>query len=92
MPFYDWNESKRRENFRKHGFDFADAPALFDGYTLTVEDSREAYGEQRFKTVGLLFGLVVSVVHVERRGVVRIISMRKATKHEARIYFAQIQD
>lgn len=85
-----WDEDKRQVNLRKHGIDFADAEAIFRGVTLTAEDDREAYGEQRFLTLGLLEDQVVSVTHTERENEIRIISIRKATKHEARFYFSQI--
>jgi uncharacterized protein len=67
-----------------------DAPKIFQGLTFTAEDDREAYGERRFLTLGLLEDQVVSVAHTERRDEIRIISIRKATKHEARFYFSQI--
>lgn len=85
-----WDEAKRRLNLRKHGIDFADAETIFRGVTFTAEDTREDYGEQRFLTLGLLEDQVVSVAHTERGGKIRIISIRKATKHEARFYFSQI--
>ena len=87
---FTWDEAKRRTNLRKHGIDFVDAPKIFQGLTFTTEDDREAYGERRFLTLGLLEDQVVSVAHTERRGEIRIISIRKATKHEARFYFSQI--
>ncbi|MEH1837627.1 MAG: BrnT family toxin [Nostoc sp.] len=37
-------------------------------------------------------GRVVAVVHTERDDLTRIISARKATKYEQRIYFEQISD
>jgi len=77
-------------DLRKHGIDFRDAPKIFRGFTLTTEDDREAYGERRFLTLGLLEDQVVSVAHTERGENNRIISIRKATKHEARFYFSQI--
>jgi uncharacterized DUF497 family protein len=85
-----WDESKRRTNLRKHGIDFVDVDRVFRGFTLTAEDGREAYGESRFLTLGLLADQVVSVAHTERGDLIRIISIRKATKHEARFYFSQI--
>lgn len=85
-----WDEAKRRENLRKHKIDFADVEMIFRGLTFTVEDDREAYGEQRFLTLGLLEDQVVSVSHTERGEEIRIISIRKATKHEAPFYFSQI--
>ncbi len=85
-----WDEAKRRLNLRKHGIDFADASSIFRGVTFTAEDTREDYGEQRFLTLGLLEDQVVSVAHTEQGEEIRIISIRKATKHEARFYFSQI--
>jgi uncharacterized protein len=85
-----WDEAKRRLNLRKHGIDFADADKIFRGVTFTAEDTREDYGEQRFLTLGLLEDQVVSVAHTEQGEEIRIISIRKATKHEARFYFSQI--
>lgn len=85
-----WDEAKRRENLRKHKIDFADAEKIFRGLTFTVEDARETYGEQRFLTLGLLEDQVVSVAHTECGEEIRLISIRKATKHEARYYFSQI--
>jgi len=89
---FAWDEAKRRLNLRKHGIDFADAEKIFRGLTFTAEDEREAYGERRFLTLGLLDDQVVSVTHTERSDEIRIISIRKATKHEARFYFSQITD
>jgi uncharacterized DUF497 family protein len=87
-----WNEAKRLTNLRKHGIDFRDAARIFRGFTLTAEDDRESYGERRYLTLGLLEDQVVSVAHTERGGEIRIISIRKATRHEARFYFSQITD
>jgi uncharacterized protein len=89
---FAWDEAKRLTNLRKHRIDFIDAAKIFRGLTFTVEDDREAYGEQRFLTLGLLEDQVVSVTHTERGDEIRIISIRKATKHEARFYFSQITD
>jgi hypothetical protein len=74
------------------GIDFANAERIFSGFTLTAEDTREAYGERRFLTLSLLEDQVASVAHAERSDDIRIISIRKATKHEARFYFSQIVD
>ena len=76
----------------QHGIDFVDAEQIFRGFTLTAEDTREAYGERRFLTLGLLEDQVVSIAHTERGEDIRIISIRKATKHEARFYFSQVID
>ena len=89
---YDWDEGKRRSNLRKHGIDFADAVYVFDGLTVTLEDTRFDYGETRFLTLGLLRTHVVVIVHTETEEVIRIISVRKATKHEEIYYYQEIAD
>ncbi|MBD2309519.1 BrnT family toxin [Chroococcidiopsis sp. FACHB-1243] len=89
---YEWDEAKRLAKIGKHGIDFLDIPDVFDGDILTVEDDRYSYGEQRFITLGLLQGRVIAVVHTERQDCIRIISARKATKYERRIYFEQLSN
>lgn len=85
-----WDESKRRLNLKKHGIDFLEADEIFDGPTVTADDSRSAYGEQRFVTLGVLNGVVVSMTYTERNDDMRIISIRKALKHETRSYLSKI--
>jgi len=92
MPKFEWNVTKRKSNIKKHGIDFIDAPMIFEGNTLTIEDNRYDYGEERFVTFGVLDGRVVAVVHTESENLIRIISIRKATKYEEKEYFSQIPD
>jgi uncharacterized DUF497 family protein len=66
---FEWDESKRLANLRKHGIDFIDVPAVFYGDTVTVEDDRYGYGEQRFIAFGLLQGRVIAVVYKSNFGV-----------------------
>ncbi len=89
---FEWDETKRLANLSKHGIDFIEVSLVFDGEIVTVEDERFSYGEQRFVTFGLLQGRVVAIVHTEREEFTRIISARKATKYEQRIYFEQISN
>lgn len=85
---YLWDEAKRQSNLKKHRLDFRDAQIVFDGLTLTFEDDRFHYDEQRFITIGLLGGEFVVIAHTEENeDITRIISMRKATKHEEIIFF-----
>ena len=88
---FTWSEA-RAANVKAHGLDFVDAPLVFEGVTLTFEDGRFSYGEQRFVTLGLLAGIPVSVVHTESENEIRIISFRQATKREAQIYFSEVQN
>jgi uncharacterized DUF497 family protein len=89
---FEWDEAKRRSNLRKHGIDFVGVEQLFEGVTVTLLDDRADYGEERFVTFGLLGGRVVVVAHTESDGVIRIISVRKATNNEERGYFKEIAD
>ena len=83
---YTWDEAKRQNNLKKHRLDFADAEIVFDGLTLTFEDDCFDYEEERFITMGMLDGEIVVIAHTEREDETRIISMRKATKHEKIIF------
>lgn len=89
---FSWSERKRRSNIREQGLDFVDAPRAFGGVTYTFEDDRLVYREQRFVTLGLLSGVPVSMVHTEDEHEIRIISFRKATRAEARIYFEAVEN
>jgi uncharacterized DUF497 family protein len=84
---YEWDEAKRQANIQKHRIDFVGIEKVFAGQTITILDDRVDYGEPRFITVGLLQGRVVVIAHTETDEVVRIISVRKATKHEEISYF-----
>lgn len=89
---FTWDERKRNANLRDHGFDFADARLVFDGPTVTYEDDRLAYGEQRFITLGFLRGIAVSIAHTETPDRIRVISFRRATRHEEIFLFKNLQD
>ena len=89
---FEWDEEKRAANLRKHGIDLVDAEAVFDGFTITTEDDRWSYGEQRLVTFGVLEGRVVAVVHTESEKIIRVISIRKATRSEERSYLSALAD
>jgi len=85
-----WDEAKRRSNLAKHGLDFAEAEAVFDGPITTEEDTRVAYGEQRINTLDLLHGAVIAITYTERNGDLHLISLRKATRYEAQAFARRI--
>ena len=64
----------------------ARADDVFVDDTLTVEDDRRDYGEDRFITVGFLDGTMVVLVWTPRGEAYRIISMRKANERERALY------
>ncbi len=81
-----WDETKRKANVKKHGFDFVGCDAIWDHFTVTREDKRQDYGEVRLVCFGLLSGEEVVMVYTERPRSAHVISLRKAEKHEARYY------
>ena len=87
-----WNEAKRRRNIKDHGLDFEGCEAIWDHFTITREDIRRAYGENRLVAFGLLKGEVVVMVYTERHAGPHIISLRRAEKHEARYYIKVAKD
>jgi len=89
---FEWNEEKRKSNLIKHGLDFKDAEFVFEGLTFTLEDNRFIYDEQRFITIGILKSIVVVIAHTERNDMIRVISMRKASKNEEKIYYRGFSD
>jgi uncharacterized protein len=80
---FEWDEAKNLENIRKHEIDFADVPAMFDGEMLIELDARFDYGEDRWFGIGFLGSGIAVVVWTERQNnVIRIISARRANRHE----------
>ena len=80
---YEWDEEKNRQNIRKHRINLADVPPVFDGPMYVTVDTRADYGEDRMLGIGFLNNGVVIVVFVEFSGdTIRLISARKAERHE----------
>ena len=78
---------KRAATLAERGLDFADAGLIFEGDTVTFQDTRVQYGEQRFITAGYLRDRFVVTVWTPRRGKRHTISMRHGHGKEERIYF-----
>ncbi|WP_035798089.1 BrnT family toxin [Crocosphaera chwakensis] len=80
---FQWDEKKHQTNIKKHGFDFIDAWEIFESPMLIELDSRQNYEEERYIEIGFLRQYIVVVVFIELNdSVIRIISLRKALKHE----------
>jgi uncharacterized DUF497 family protein len=77
-----FDPAKRAATLDSRGLDFIDASRVFAGRKLEFPDDRQAYGEVRMITVGLLDGRMVVVVWTPRGDCRRIISMRKANDRE----------
>jgi len=88
---FEWDESKSEQNREKHGLSFEVAIEVFgDPLHLSILDCLVS-GEERYWAVGLIENLVVVVVvHTWREDdgeeIVRVISARKASARERRLY------
>ena len=87
---FEWDAKKAVSNLRKHHVSFEDAARVFlDPNRIETFDGRDAYGEDRWKTVGLVEPALLAVVYTIRGNdadVVRLISARKADAHERTQY------
>jgi len=87
---FEWDEAKNRSNRRKHGISFEEARTAFlDENARVVPDPDHSDDEERFVLLGLSISLrVLLVCHCFRKEdeVVRIISARKADRHEIKQY------
>lgn len=86
---YEWDPNKEKSNYKKHRVKFADAVGVFeDEDAITIEDDHKK--EERFITIGMDFlSRILVVVYTFRDVVIRIISARKATARERKIYEEQ---
>ncbi len=86
---FEWDESKNTSNQQKHGVSFEEARTVFsDDFARLIPDPDHSYGEERFIILGLStrFRLLV-VCHCERGlDLTRIISARRANRHERKQY------
>jgi uncharacterized DUF497 family protein len=82
-----FDPEKRTTTLEHRGLDFADAGLVFAGRTVTVQDARRQYGEDRFITAGHLAGRCVVLVWTPRGEARRIISMRYAHGDEEARWF-----
>jgi uncharacterized DUF497 family protein len=87
---YEWDDGKAAEDLRKHGVDFMDAIAVLEDINRLEEiDTRFEYGEERIQVIGVARGDVLFVIATLREeDICRIISARKATRHEQDRYYA----
>ena len=89
---FEWDGTKNEENIRKHGIDFRDVVEMFDHPMLAYLDTRQDYGEDRWIGIGLLRNIVAVVVYLEweNEETIRIISARKARRHESEEYHKRV--
>ena len=90
MLSFVWDEEKATINLEKHGISFAEAKSVFyDDHARFVTDEDNSENEKRFLLLGMSFKprlLLVCHCYKDDDRIVRIISARKSTRHEAQMY------
>ena len=88
MMKFEWDTAKAKANVRKHGVSFDEAGSAFlDQLALSGPDPDHSMGEPRYITFGMSgLGRLLAVSHTHRPGVIRIISARRVTRAERKLY------
>lgn len=87
---FEWDPAKAAANKRMHGVTFEEAAQVFDDpFAVERIDDREAYGEERINILGRCDGILLHVTYTERGDAIRIISARRAERHEQDHYFRE---
>ena len=92
---FSWDARKAKQNAKKHSMSFEEASTVFfDEKAIEFYDPDHSEGEDRFLMLGLgwrLRMLVVCYCLREGGSEIRIISARKATKKEMRVYAGSLK-
>jgi hypothetical protein len=85
---FEWDEEKAETNAKKHKVSFEEATTVFiDPFSVSIPDPDHSVDEQRYIGLGSSEkGRILVVVYTERGSNVRIISCRKATSSERKLY------
>ena len=85
---FEWDEQKAEQNLRKHKISFEEARTVFgDPSAITIPDPQHSASESRYVDIGYSSqGQLLIVVYTEREPNIRIISCRRATQRERRVY------
>ena len=88
MLYFEWDSVKAKKNIRIHGVSFDEASSAFkDTLSLTIYDPLHSEDENRHILIGNSYqNRLLVIVHTGRGDKIRIISARKATKHERKQY------
>jgi len=83
---YEWDLVKQELNQVRRGISFDLVRDFEWGAALTAEDERTDYGESRFISIAPIHERLYVLVWTPRGEVVRVISLRKANRREAKLY------
>jgi uncharacterized DUF497 family protein len=85
---FEWDPNKAARNLERHRVSFEEAATVFDDpMFITLVDEDHSTDEERYITIGLSNqGRVLLLAHTDRKGQIRIISAREATRKEKQYY------
>jgi uncharacterized DUF497 family protein len=85
---FKWDKRKAEINRKKHNISFEEASTVFaDLLSLTIPDPLHSANEERKVIMGYSEKQqLLVVVHTEKQDTIRIISARKATAYERKVY------
>jgi uncharacterized DUF497 family protein len=85
---FEWDEQKAEQNLWKHQVDFDEAKTVFGApYAIAIPDPQHSVGESRYIDIGNSSRRrLLVVVYTERGPNIRIISCRRATRRERKVY------
>ncbi len=90
---YEWDETKRATNLKKHGLDFADADLVLESeYVLIVDSPRRSEARQQAFAYVFEVLAVLSVAFVLGSERYRIVSFRPAKRAEREKYHAWLEE
>ena len=90
MIEFEWDNNKADANWHDHGVTFYQAVKAFsDHFAVERIDDRANYGEERIDLIGMCDGVIIHVTYTERGEHIRIISARRAEKHEQEDYYRE---
>ncbi len=93
---FEWDLNKAKTNLKKHKIEFEMATSVFkDKKAISIYDDEHSQYEDRWITIGMDFEtrtlvVVHTFIKIDKENCkIRIISARKATKNEAKIYYGE---
>ena len=91
---FEWDIAKNELNKKKHKISFEEAQTVFyDENAILFDDPDHSLEEERFLILGISKTekiCIVSHCYRDNENIIRLISARKATKNETKVYFEGI--
>ncbi|MBI2337391.1 MAG: BrnT family toxin [Deltaproteobacteria bacterium] len=90
---FEWDPIKNSQNQKKHGVSFEEASLIWEGVHLEVKNIAYSTEEEiRHATMGWIREIIYVAIWTKRGNKIRLISVRRASKNEEKVFFKKIQD